>query len=123
MIKVKYEEYRADYDRRDKEISFYSLDEFENWFFGLCKGTYENDASVPDPDNAHGIWKDGPSCLKMNCRWIEGKTYWVHQISSSAGIIYSDGHHTNHQRHWNEEVKDMCRRMIRRKKNPTFNFA
>ncbi len=122
-IRIKYEEYRNDYNRKDCERSFYTLSEFEDWFFGLCKGTYKKDASIPDPDNKHGIWADGPSCMEMNCRWTEDKVYWIHQINTDNGIIYSDGHHTNRMKHWNDDAKEMCRRMLQRKKNPQFNFV
>ncbi len=121
MITIKYEEYHNDYYRSNKSKSFYNLSEFKNWFFGCCKGKYEDRISIPNPDS--NIWSDGPSCLEVNCVWEEGFTYWVHEISKDGGIIYSDGNYTNRQKHWNEETKQMCRDMLERKKKPIFNFV
>ncbi len=118
MITVRYEEYTNDYIRRNTTKTFSSLGEFENWFFSLCNGSYEQDISIPDPRRS-----DIPSGMEVRCYQTEGKCYWVHMISRDAGIIYSDGHHTDGQRHWNDETKSLCVEMIQRKKKPTFNFV
>ena len=122
MIKVKYDEYVNDYCIHDKERSFYSWTEFEDWFFGLCKGKYADKISLPNPDKTH-IWEDGPSAMEVNCCWEEGKTYRVHLISTDMGIVFSDGRLTDRQRHWNDEMKEKLRKMIQRKTSPVFNFA
>ena len=120
MVKVYYEEYHNDYFRPEKTQCFYGLSDFEDWFFEKARGKYADKISAPNPDNR--IWSDGPSCLECNCMWEEDKTYWVRMIVVDGGIIYSDGKLTNNQKHWNETAKEMCRRIIKRKKNPTFNF-
>ena len=118
MIKIKYEEYSNDYDRPKKEAKFGDLTEFENWFFDLCEGNWDEKISVPNPDNS--IWRDGPSCLEVRVR---GVSYWIHLIMRDGAIIYSDGTHTSEIKYWNDLTKNMCRRMIERKKNPRFNFG
>ena len=120
MIKVSYEEYINDYNRTYKTQAFYNLSEFVDWFFGKCKGKYNKDISVPDPDS--DIWRDGPSCMEVRAMWTEGRTYWIHMIQRDGGIIYTDGIMTNHQTHWNDETKELCRQMRKRRDKPMFNF-
>ena len=120
MIKVAYELYKNDYNRRIAEKTFASLNAFEDWFFGLCKGKYNDDISVPNPDN--GIWSEGPSCMEVRCYSTDGVCYWIRMIQIGNGIMYTDGKLTNGMKHWNEDAKEMCRRMLKRKKAPAFNF-
>lgn len=122
MIRVFYDEYTNDFWKPQQEKALCTLAEFKDWFFGLCKGKYEDKISIPMPDRTD-IWKDGPSAIECNCMWEESKTYRVHMIMRDGAIIFSDGRHTNGQKHWNEETKQMCRDMIQRRKAPTFNFA
>lgn len=123
MITVKYEEYTNDFFRQNRVRNFSSLSEFENWFFGLCdSGKYEDRISVPNPDRTD-IWRDGPSRMEVNCMWTQSKCYWVHQIERNGTIIFSDGKHTDRQKHWNEETKELCRAMLERKAHPRFNFG
>ena len=121
MVQVYYDEYTNDYCKRDKDRRFYDLSDFKDWFFGLCKGDYERYISIPNPDS--NVWKEGPSCMEVNCMWTDDKIYRIHMIKKDGAIIYSDGRHTNRIKHWNEIVKNMCRDMLARKKNPQFNFG
>ena len=123
MITVKYEEYTNDFIRQNKTKTFYSLSEFENWFFGLCdSGKFDDKIFVPIPERTD-IWGDGPSRMEVNCVRTQNKCYWVHQIERNGAIIFSDGKFTDRQRHWNDETKELCRAMNQRKKKPVFNFA
>lgn len=122
MIQVFYDEYTNDFWKPQKERAFHTLADFKDWFFDLCKGKYEDKISVPNPDRTD-IWKDGPSAMEVNCVWEDNKTYRVHMLERDGAIIFSDGRHTNGQKHWNEETKQMCRDMIQRRKTPTFNFV
>lgn len=122
MITVKYEEYTNDLIRRNMEKSFPSLRSFEDWFFDLCDGKYEDKISIPNPDRTD-IWGDGPGRMEVNDMWTRDKCYWVHMISREGKIIFSDGKHTNYQKHWNDEMKEFCRGMLQRKNSPAFNFG
>ena len=93
MIRVYYDEYTNDFWKKERERSFYSLAEFQDWFFGLCKGRYEDKISIPKPDSS--IWKDGPSAIECNCMWNDNCTYRVHLIKRDSSIIFSDGRQTN----------------------------
>lgn len=122
MIHVKYEEYTNDYCRRYMDKRFYSLGEFEDWFFSMCDGKYEDKIFIPNPDRKD-IWGDGPSRMEVNCMWTKNKCFWVHQIEDGVKIVFSDGKHTNGQRHWNEELQNLCRHMLERQKKPRFSFG
>lgn len=125
MIIAKYEEYTNDYFRKHKTKHFPDLTDFENWFFDLCDGDYKKKISIPKPPDIdkHNIWKDGPSCLDVNCMWTQNKHYWIHQLERDGKIIFSDGKHTNNIKYWNDETKQMCRNMIERRNNPHFDFG
>lgn len=121
MYWVYFEEYTNDYCRKERGKSFYSLKDFQDWFFAKCKGKYEDKISIPNPDS--WIWKDGPSAMDVNCMREENKHYWVHMIKNDETIIFSDGHNTNRIKHWNEDTKQLCRKMLERKQKPQFNFG
>lgn len=117
-----YEEYTNDFIRSYKEKTVYSLKEFENWFFGLCKGRYKDKISVPDPDGQFCM-KEGPYRMDVNCMWEENRHYWVHRIDSNGKIIFSDGKLTDGMKHWNEDAKQLCREIISRRDHPKFDFG
>lgn len=123
MITVYYEEYKNDYNRKNETKNFFSLSGFEDWFFRLCKGDYKRDISIPDPDSTWFKPTELPYRLEVNANRTDGCTYWVHMIRNSNGIIFSDGRHTNRQKHWNDDAKNMCRRMLERRNNPKFDFV
>ena len=122
MVTVYYEEYTNDYIMRDKQKTFMSLNGFEDWFFGLCKRSYKDYISIPDPDTTIFRPDEMPYSLDVNAMWTDNCHYWVHMIRNN-GIVFSDGRHTNGQKHWNDTTKDMCRRMLARRNNPQFDFV
>ena len=121
MIIISYERYVNDCSKTFLNKSFYSLKEFEDWFFGLCRGKYEKDISIPDPDSSYT--KNGPGRISVNCVWTEGCDYWVHKIVDCGKIVFSDGKETNGIKHWNDDIKNLCREMIQRQNNPQFVFG
>lgn len=123
MVTVYYEEYTNDYNRRNKTKDFGSLAQFEDWFFGLCKRSYTEYIGIPDPDTAIFRPSEMPYALSVNAMWDDNCTYWIHMILRNNGIIFSDGKYTDRQKHWNDTTKDMCRQMLARRNNPTFNFV
>ena len=122
MVTVKYEEYTNDFWRKEKKKEFGSIQEFIDWFFGLCDGKYKERISIPNPDRKD-IWGDGPSCMEVNCMWTRNRSYWIHEIIEGGRIVFSDGTYTDRQKHWNEEIKQHCRDMMQRKNKPVFNFG
>jgi len=122
MITVYYEEYVNDYNRRKKTRDFLTLGGFEDWFFGLCKGDYKRDISVPNPESKIFKPAELPYSLDVNAMRTDGCHYWIHMIRNK-GIVFSDGKYTNRQKHWNDDTKDMCRRMLERRSNPKFDFV
>ena len=50
MVTVKYEEYTNDFWRKEKEMTFGGMQQFIDWFFGLCDGRYKDKISIPNPD-------------------------------------------------------------------------
>ena len=122
MVTVYYEEYTNDYLRRDKQKTFMSLSGFEDWFFGLCKRSYKDYISIPDPDTTIFRPDEMPYSLDVNAMWTDNCHYWVHMIRNN-GIVFSDGRYTDGQKHWNDTTKDMCRRMLARRNNPQFDFV
>lgn len=121
MITIKYEEYTNDYIRKYKDHTVPFLQSFEDWFFNLCDGDYSKKISIPDPK--HSVCKDGPYRMEVNCVWTQNKCYWVHQIMRDGKIIFSDGKFTSGQKYWNEDMKQLCSEMLKRKAKPVFNFG
>ena len=122
MIRIKYELYTNDYWRNPQTKTFYSLSEFCDWIFECCDGNYKEKIFIPNPDRTD-IWYDGPSRIEINRMWTQNNQVWIHQIESDAGIIFSDGKHTDGIKHWNETAKQMCRDLLVRRNKPSFNFA
>ena len=123
MITVDYELYTNDYSRSYRKETFYDLNEFVDWVFQNCDGKYEKDISVPSPECKWLKEEEMPYSIDVNRMWTRNNHLWIHQIRKDSTIIFSDGTHTNHIRHWNEETKQMCRDMLNRIKNPVFNFG
>lgn len=122
---VRYEEYTNDYIRSNKTIMFDSISQFKDWIFNLCDGNYKKNIFIPIPERTD-IWRDGPSRIEVNCMWTQNKCYWVHQIESGTWerkIYFSDGKFTDGTRHWNEDMKQLCRDLIERRDHPKFNFG
>ena len=118
MIKVTYQEYTNDFCKQTKEKLFYNLGEFADWFFKLCDRDYEKYISIPLPTQ-----KVAPYRMEVNCMWTKNKCFWVHMIEREGTIIFSDGKFTSGQKHWNDEMKELCTQMEQRRKKPVFNFG
>ena len=123
MIVVDYELYTNDFCRSVKRETFRSLNDFENWIFENCDGDYKEKISIPDPDSKIFKPDELPYSIDVNRMWTRNNHVWVHQIKKDGLIIFSDGKHTSGIKHWNDEVKQLCRDMLVRKKNPQFAFG
>ena len=123
MITVDYELYTNDYRRRFKKETFYNIQEFVDWIFKNCDGKYEDKISIPNPDTTIFKEDEMPYSIDVNRMWTRNDHLWVHQIRVDSTIVFSDGKHTNGLKHWNENMKQMCRDMLKRRSNPQFNFG
>ena len=124
MITVDYEIYINDYTRSYKKETFYNLGAFVDWVFQNCDDDYKSHIFVPDPEDKRAeVMNRLPYRIQVSRCRTRGNSLWVHQIRRDNTIIFSDGKHTNNITHWNEEVKQMCRDMLTRIKNPVFNFG
>lgn len=128
MIKVKYEMYWNDLNKKHEVKSFYSLKDVENWMFDMMKRDYVNDdwaMRFPTQESVKRVQRLGGSGL-----WgiefrpeIGGVTYWIHQMETNDGIIFTDGKYTSRQKHWNKEVREWIDHCEERRIKPKFIFA
>lgn len=125
MIHVKYERYWNDYRRKDEVKSFASLQELEEWIFGRMQQNYtKNNIAMffPTPKALERIGADGPCYIEF--RPVLGEDIWyIHQIESANGIIFSDGRFTAGQKHWTKEVQGWLEHCMERRDAPKFDFA
>ena len=124
MIKVKYEVYWNDMNKKHKEKSFYNLKEVENWIFGMMKRDYSDDWAMhfPTQEKVNRLNEKGPWEIEFRPE-RGGASYWIHQMETNEGIIFTDGKYTARQRHWSQRVKewiDHCEE--RRTAKPKFIF-
>lgn len=124
MLTVKYERYWNDFTRKNGVQRFRDLTALEDWIFRKMEQNYTKDftMSFPTPEIAKRIREDGPWRIEFKPKW-DGETFWIRQIESDQGIIFSDGTFTAGQSHWNEEVKSWLTHCEERRKSPTFNFV
>lgn len=125
MITVSYEKYWCDYHRNHETQSFGSLAELEEWIFGQMKRDYSKDRyamSIPTPAAAERIHSDGPWSIEFRPDHT-GPDFWIHEIRTGEGIIFTDGKLTSGQTHWSKEVKEWLTRMEERRISPKFNFV
>lgn len=124
MITIKYERYWNDYRRENGTKSFKGLNELEEWIFGQMQQDYRKNATIifPNPKWAEQIGENGPWAIQFR-PVLGGDLWYIHQIESSNGIIFSDGTFTARQKFWTKEVQDWLVRCKERQKDPKFNFA
>lgn len=118
MIKIQYEAYNTDYDKKFYEKTFRSLTELEDWIFGQMKRPYDRENNWC----AMFFPQSSPSQIIFTPVW-RGTTYYIHMIENDLGIIFSDGEYTNEQKHWNDEVKEWLAHCNTRRDAPVFNFV
>jgi hypothetical protein len=52
-----------------------------------------------------------------------GYVYWIHEIDSESGIIFSSGKYTAGKDFCAEKVQEWFQKCEERKKHPKFNFV
>lgn len=124
MIKVYYEEYYNDFRRKDMERTFSSLKEVEDWVFEQMRQDYTKPFVMyfPTPEQNKRFHWDGASRIEF-APSKEGPEYWIHEMKSDTGIIFTDGKYTAGQKHWSKEVQDWLRHCDARQHAPKFQFV
>lgn len=124
-MKVIFEKYINDYNRKSETKTFASLTELENWIFGQMQQDYSRNRYAmwfPLPESVEKYKQDGPGRIEFRpCRG--GEDIWIHQIEGNDGIIFSDGRFTSGQKYWTIDVQNWLVHCEQRRKNPKFNFA
>ena len=126
MIKIKYERYHNDYNRKIEEKTFYDLKKVTDWLFDNVSGNYKDKMFFIDPDSRlpyfGGKLNLDSSCISTRYD-VSGYETWVLLIEKDGAIIYSTGRFTNGISYWNEEVKQWLRDCRERQLHPVFNFG
>lgn len=123
MFTVKGERYYNDYTRKNFEESFSSLEDIFQWLAkksGNFNGDYCNDLY---PIIRYGEKVDIRR-ISVSDATSRGWQYWIYEISTPEGIVFSTGSTTNgHQfcaKKIEEWLKDCNRRMKELKEKPNF---
>lgn len=126
MIRVKYERYHNDYNRKIEERTFHNLNQLADWLFSNVNGSYKDKMFFVDPDSTlpylGGKLELDSSCISTR-RDSTGYETWILLIVKDGAIIYSTGRFTNGISHWNEEIKQWLRNCRERQLHPMFNFG
>ena len=111
MLTVKYQTtYYNDARNRAEERSFASEQEFIDW----CQ-------SFRTPlDSRRYPRKEVIVPIILTYPFYDGVMIWIHQITSDRGIEFTDGVHTQGQKHLSDE---MVRLFERCQGTPVYNFA
>lgn len=128
MIKINYEIYRHDYDRRYESMSFASMSDFKDWMFGLMNQPYKDKYG----DN---MWfldmlLDGYRSLDSSAQiridpQRGGPHYWIDCVSDNGNIVFSNGKYTNGECYISEGFKAFLKECRDRRdgKEQTFVFG
>ena len=125
MIKVYYEEYHNDFNRKQHVREFPNLDSLEEWIFDQMRTDYTKDRyvmGIPTPEIAERIHSEAPWRIEFMPE-RGGATFWIRQMKENGQIIFSDGTMTAGRKHWTNAVKEWCIGMEERRENPSFDFA
>lgn len=128
MIKIYYEEYHNDYNRKNHEKIFSNLQKLEDWIFSQMKQDYSDKEcgshflSFPTPEQCKRMNTEGPWRISFTPDY-GGPDYLIRQIKNDNGIIFSDGQFTAGKRHWSKEVQNWLIHCHNRQFSPQFDFA
>ena len=107
MITAKIVKYYNDYNQKAFDKTFENLDELADWIFDQMQ-----------LDNRFGKWYE--ISVRPN---YGGYVYWIHEIDSESGIIFSSGKYTAGKDFCAEKVQEWFQKCEERKKHPKFNFV
>ena len=110
MLTVKYQEYYNDSHSHDRERSFANEQAFTSW----CQSFKTPVRSQLYPR------KEVIIPVTLTYPVYDDVLIWIHQITSDKGIEFTDGVHTQGQKHLSDE---MVRLFEQCKETPMYNFA
>ncbi len=126
MIKIKYEIYHNDYNRRFEEKSFTYMSEFKDWMFGSMNRPY-----VDSDGYKNMYFLDDAVRLNRKIRAgdeirfkpdYHGAHYWVHSVSDNNNIVFSNGKYTNGQCYISEGFKAFMKECQDKRDGKTQDF-
>lgn len=127
MIKIKYEIYHNDYNRRFEEKSFPHMSDFKNWMFESMNRPY-----VDSDGYKNMYFLDEAVRVNRNIRVGDeirfkpdryGAHYWVHFVSVNNNIVFSNGKYTNGQCYISEGFKAFMKECQDKRDGKTIDFT
>ena len=113
MLKVRIEKYHNDYNFDHMMHNFHSFVELKEWILRQMNVSNLKEWIRFSSDPIYfRMQPDGP-----------GWSYKIHQIEDEDGIIFSDGQHTDGQRHIADCVKQWLNEFKQELEAPKFNFV
>lgn len=105
------EYYGNDYTRKNFEMRFGSLNEIFEFMKKISKNFNSNWSNYfPTPNGIpHGTDSKYDWVSRISCHNEEDRTfhsYWIHQIESENGIIFSDGKYTKNEKFCSKKVEE-----------------
>ena len=121
MITAKIVKYYNDYNQKAFDKTFENLDELADWIFDQMQLDYTKKPGcdfLTFPTDRFGKWYE--ISVRPN---YGGYVYWLHEIDSESGIIFSSGKYTAGKDFCAEKVQEWFQKCEERKKHPKFNFV
>ena len=120
-LRVNYEVYRNDYNRHDEEKNFRSWQELANWLFKLAD--YQKDRTSFYYKSE--VYLGSSACIEIRADDCYPTHYRVNTITDdiSNKILFSNGKHTAHIEHCNDDVNELIKFWKKQIAHPQFNFG
>lgn len=124
MYKIYAEKYRNDYTRKNVEMSFISLNEIFEYLKDIsCNFSNKYDNRFPQKKNYNDNAKNWPGRISVSDEKDNYYTvFWIHQIESQNGIVFSDGKFTRGEHFCAKSVEEWLNK-CHEEKNKKFNFV
>ena len=114
MITAKIVKYYNDYNQKAFDKTFENLDELADWIFDQMQLDYTKKPGcdfLTFPTDRFGKWYE--ISVRPN---YGGYVYWIHEIDSESGIIFSSGKYTAGKDFCAEKVQEWFQKCEERKK-------
>lgn len=123
MYTITGERYFNDYTRKPIKMNFYSLD----GIFDKMKEMSKNFAGEFGNFFPTRKGRDGYEwCSRIECRDYDtgrGWDFWIYQIETDSGIVYSTGRFTDGEKFCSKNVEEWLERCEDKRKNKKHNFV
>lgn len=121
MIKVKFEEYFNDNNKRFFDKSFDTWEDFQEYILGYSVSDFflKERSTFPKKENGklvHSVWEINKGM--HYCQFLN-----IHLIESDRGIEYSHGTFTNSVKHISDKTMDIIEDCLERINRTEFNFV